>query len=219
MSTVSIQAIQNIIDDYITAADGEIQVLEAGCGSSTYFNLPDKVKISGIDISQQELSKNSILREKILGDIQTYSTNKQYDIVICWTVLEHLETPGKALSNLLSWTKPNGLIIIDVPNVFSLKGLITKFTPYWFHKWAYKNIFQSKTIPFPTYLRLAISPNSLLEFFRGNQIRHQSFSSIAVNKIPYNYFYGFSLAIIRLLTFGIYHPELSEFYLVIKKTT
>lgn len=214
----NIQAIQNLIDAYIAAAGAEIQVLEAGCGSTSYFSFPDAAKISGIDISPQALSGNLILHERILGDIQTYSTNKQYDIVVCWTVLEHLASPDKALANLLSWTKPGGLIIIDVPNVFSLKGLITKFTPHWFHKWAYKSVFRSRAVPFPTYLRLAISPGALLKFFSGQRITHQGYSTISLARKPYNYLYGIALLIIRVLTLGIWHPELSEFYIAVKKS-
>lgn len=221
MSNIHLQIVQSIIDDYIDGNGAGIHILDAGCGSSVYFdryfNFPDTVRISGIDTSQEALAKNNTVHEKILGDIQTYSTDRRYDIVICWDVLEHLENPKKALSNLLAWTKQNGILIIRVPNIFSLKGLLTKFTPYWFHKWICKNIFRFRVMPNPTYLRFFISPKSLLNYFAQNTIEYESFATMSLSGC-YNYFYGFIIVVIKLLTLGKYHPEFAEYYLVVRNT-
>ena len=218
MPSIHLQVIQSIIDNYIAAKNGEIHVLDVGCGSSTRFKFPHAVKITGIDISCEQLLRNTVLAERILGDIQTYSTDKRYDIVICWTVLEHIKNLRKALSNLLTWTKQNGIIIIDVPNVFSLKGLITKFTPYWFHRWAHKNIFHGTGTRFYTYLRFSISPNSLVNYFSGNEIEYKGFAAVTLSKHYLCRVFFIALKILKVLTLGKYHPELSEFYLVIRKT-
>src|SRR5437588_4454211 len=121
-----------------------IKVLEAGCGSYSYINMPENTScyVVGIDISEEQLRKNSVIHEKIIGDIETYQfSSSEFDLIVCWWVLEHLPHPEKALNNFLKCIKENGLIVLAVPNVISIKGLVTKYTPFWFHKWVYRSFF------------------------------------------------------------------------------
>ncbi len=46
-----------------------------------------------------------------------------YDAVVCSEVLEHLLMPGAAVSEITRVTKPNGCVLITVPNLFSLDAL------------------------------------------------------------------------------------------------
>ncbi len=46
--------------------------------------------------------------------------------------------PARAALNQLEWTRPGGLLVIGVPNLWSLRGLITKLTPFWFHRLVYR---------------------------------------------------------------------------------
>src|SRR5579862_6866063 len=78
-----------------------LKVLEAGCGSSSHVRLPGTVHAVGIDISAEQLAKNTAVQEKILGDIQQYRLPRgEFDVTVCWMVLEHLSNPGDALLNL-----------------------------------------------------------------------------------------------------------------------
>ena len=109
-----------ITQNFISQKD--VRVLEAGCGSYTELKLPSTYKLIGIDISQQQLDRNKILSEKICGDIQTYPLEPQsYDMVISWYVLEHVERPLKALQNFNNASKKNGLIVLALPNIWSVK--------------------------------------------------------------------------------------------------
>src|SRR5215475_14175326 len=141
-----------------------IRVLEAGCGSASQIKFTAQVHAVGIDIEADELEKNAAVQEKILGDIQDYPLPKEdFDVVVCWMVLEHLSRPKDALANLFRTAKPGGIVILGFPNLASIKGLVTKFTPFWFHKVFYQ-LMHYESRHFPTYLRTSILP--------GTQIRY-----------------------------------------------
>ena len=211
-----IENIQDIIDRYCLDVSKPC-VLEAGCGSSSHFRFPETATLCGIDISEEQLSKNKILTEKIHEDLQTYSTTKRYDMVICWNVLEHLRNPEKALDNLLTWTKDDGIIIISVPNVLSVKGLITKFTPLWFHRLVYKYVFRyTKNKPFYAYMKLSMTPKSILKKCNDHIIEYHNYQKTLLRK-PYKYFYEFTIVLLKKLSFGKIHGDLSQFTVVIRK--
>jgi len=50
-----------------------IKLLEAGGGSASHIRFNAELHAVGIDISSEELEKNTSVHEKILGDIQEYS--------------------------------------------------------------------------------------------------------------------------------------------------
>jgi 2-polyprenyl-3-methyl-5-hydroxy-6-metoxy-1,4-benzoquinol methylase len=146
-----------------------IKVLEAGCGSASHFCFMSVKKIVGIDISQEELDRNTVIQEKILGNIETYSfPKKEYDVVVCWDVLEHLSKPGDALRNLFCTVKPEGLIILGFPNLISFKGILTKVTPYWLHRYILNTILGIDSLPVPTYLRFAMHPIKVIKLAEEN---------------------------------------------------
>jgi ubiquinone/menaquinone biosynthesis C-methylase UbiE len=145
-----------------------LRVLEAGCGSASNLRLPDQVWLVGVDISEKQLARNTVLQEKIVGDIQRYEfPPDSFDAIICWDVLEHLPQPELALRQFARAIKPGGLVILKMPNVLSLKGLITKFLPHTIHVLVYRYIYGDKnagkndTVPFRTYLRFSISAGAI----------------------------------------------------------
>jgi len=145
-----------------------IKLLEAGCGSASHVKFNPAVHAVGIDISREQLNRNTVVQEKILGDLQEYPLPKaEYDVAVCWMVLEHLRQPKAALFNLFHTVKPQGLLILGIPNLFSFKGMVTKFTPYWFHVLFYR-IMKAKSRPFPTYLRMSILPKKLVHLAEKN---------------------------------------------------
>ena len=122
----------------------EIKVLEARCGARSPIKFEVEHYIVGIDISSKQIERNKVIKEGIIGDIQTYPLkHSEYDVIICQDVLEHLPNPDLVLENFKNAIKPKGLIVIGIPNVLSLKGLITKYTPTIFHVIAYKYIYRN----------------------------------------------------------------------------
>jgi SAM-dependent methyltransferase len=145
-----------------------LRVLEAGCGSATHFQFGPQAIVTGIDISPTQLARNTLVQERIAGDIQRYPLPAEaFDVIVCWEVLEHLPRPEDALDRFRLALRPGGMLVLAIPNVRSVKGLITKYTPHWFHVWAYRLLFNrpraefDATGPFPTYARNTIAPERL----------------------------------------------------------
>jgi 2-polyprenyl-3-methyl-5-hydroxy-6-metoxy-1,4-benzoquinol methylase len=164
--------LQRLIDEY-RGTRGTIRLLEAGCGSMSKVRFGDDVRIVGIDISEKQLERNENLDERILADIQTHSlSERSFDMIICWDVLEHLDNPNKALGNFLRAAKPGGLIVLAFPNLFSLKGIVTKLTPHFVHVWYYRRLLKvpdagmQDTPPFVTPFKLTATYPAIRRFAR-----------------------------------------------------
>jgi SAM-dependent methyltransferase len=203
-----------------------LTVLEAGCGSACHIRIPKDAHIVGIDVSEAQLQRNSLLSERILGDIQCYDFEPEhFDLIICWDVLEHLARPDLAIQKLASAVKKGGMLILKAPNVLSLKGFITKYSPQWVHSMYYKCIMHRKLInigdigPFPTYLRLSMTPNSiskiasamglsviLLDLLDGDLNRQSKIAHYVYKCLNY---------CVKLISCGLFKD--SEFVMVLQK--
>jgi SAM-dependent methyltransferase len=53
------------------------------------------------------------------------------DVVTLWHVLEHLDAPGPALSEIRAWLRPGGGVLVGVPNLASLQAELGG--ERWFH--------------------------------------------------------------------------------------
>lgn len=161
--TEGLEKLQTFLDRELLIRPS-LRVLEAGCGSATWLNFGKGVQLAGIDISEEQLKRNTIVQEKIIGDIQQYEfPNESFDAIVCYNVLEHLLNPELAIERFSRAIRPGGFIILGLPNVLSMKGLITKYTPHTLHVLAYRYIWGDKnagkndTPPFRAYLRHCIS--------------------------------------------------------------
>jgi len=169
--------LQNFLDRALANRE-DITILEAGCGSASHFQFKQRARITGIDVSEKQLQRNNCLFKAILGDVQYYDfAPETFDVIICWAVLEHLPRPELALNKFKRAVKKDGYIVLQTPNIFSLKGLMTKFTPLRFHTWYYKNLFGRKKAgqddvgPFKTYLRRTIAPDQIRKFAAQNGLQ------------------------------------------------
>ena len=224
--------LQQILDEYLGGADS-VHLLEAGCGSTSKVRLGANVSVTGIDISPLQLERNEALNEKILGDLQTYQFPKNcFDIIICWDVLEHLDKPDKALDQFFSSVKPGGLIILAYPNLYSLKGIITKLTPHVFHVWYYHYLLhrpdagKNDTAPFVTFLRLRATYPVIRKMARANHA-HEIFlalrESLSMRYVRQNFpFFDLSMNVIsavsRTLSLGNIDLSRSDCIQVFKST-
>jgi hypothetical protein len=85
-------------------------------------------------------------------------------------VIEHVPDVEAALSGFCSSLKPGGLILIGAPNPKSLSGVVTKFSPHWFHVWFYRHVRGDKKAglpgqaPFPTCFHPLVTLSNLEAF-------------------------------------------------------
>ncbi|MGH8427255.1 MAG: class I SAM-dependent methyltransferase [Gammaproteobacteria bacterium] len=119
-----------------------IRVPEAGRGSFTHIRIPHSKYVTLLDISPEQLERNTYADEKILGDLEDEHalTLQKYDLIVCFNVLEHLRYPERAFSNLAQSLAYAGLLVIGCPNLLSVKGLTTRFMPHGFHVWYYRSM-------------------------------------------------------------------------------
>ncbi len=155
--------IARVVDDS-QRGKSDLVLLEAGCGSASYFRFANVRHRVGIDIDPDQLQRNTVLDEKILGDLQTLPLPPdRFDIVVCWDVLEHVSRPRQALLNMFNCLKPGGVVVLGFPNLRSFKGLATKLTPYWCHQLFY-SWMKYTSRHFPTYLRFQLLPGRVIRY-------------------------------------------------------
>lgn len=140
--------------------DRTVRILEAGGGSYTLIRIDRPQHITVVDLSPEQLERNDYADEKILGDLHDEGLLREtYDLIVCWDVLEHLSDPALAVRNMARHLSDGGLLVIGCPNLYSIKGLVTRFTPHWFHVLYYRVVRREKQagqpghVPFPTFLR------------------------------------------------------------------
>ncbi len=223
--------VQALVDKKI-AEGRQMRVLEAGAGSRSHIQVGDNSYIVGIDISQEQLDRNTELNEKIHGDLETYPLPpSSFDIIFCWDVVEHLKHPEKALQNFVRTIRPGGLIVLGAPVVTSLKGTITKYTPHWVHVAIYRHLLGAKTAgkpgygPFPTYLRYSITPPALERFARKNDLtvehlqvyEEQMQIKFRKNHRAFDLIYRVAGPPLKVLSFGKIDPSITDFIMVLRK--
>jgi len=228
--TPEIETVQAIVD--AAAPRGrQRRVLEAGCGSLSHLTLHGD-RVTGIDISKEQLARNAALAEKIHGDLERYPLPAAaYDLVISWDVLEHLPAPERALENLARALAPGGLMILALPNRDSIKGLVTRLTPHAFHVWAYRQLWgveragEGDRAPFRTFLRPATSARAIREFADRHGLVTRSaiaYESLMQQKLRRDHrladlAFGLAGVLVRGASFGRVDPIPSDLLFVLER--
>ncbi len=155
------------------AARDRLAIYEAGGGSTSFLplSLMRRAHVTVVDIDADQIRNNHYAQEKILGDIQTYRFKPgSFDLVICYNVIEHLADTESALLGFCDSLKQDGLLLIGAPNPKSLSGVVTKYTPHWFHVWYYRyvrgdrNAGKPGEAPFPTFFNPLVTLSKLEAF-------------------------------------------------------
>ncbi len=216
MSVIAGSGLTEIVEDLASSRSGEFTILEAGCGRLSHWEYPAGTAVTGLDISQDQLDRNERVQKKFLGDVQTWETGRQWNVVASVYVLEHIDDPRRAVTNMLSWTRPGGLLVLAVPNALSLKGLVTKFTPFGFHGWFYRNIYRRPHAIFPTVMDWSITPANLRRQLAGHAIVLERFDTETLSRV-FNIPYQFLVGLLRVVTLGRWKAGNSNYLLVVRK--
>jgi SAM-dependent methyltransferase len=119
--------------------DGVLKILAAEAG--TRFVVRPPAYFVGVEPLQAERSLRHDADEYRTVDLERIELERaEYDLVLCCNVLEHARRPLAVLSLLRDSLRPGGLIVIMVPNVVSLKGIVTRLTPFAVHRWYYRRV-------------------------------------------------------------------------------
>jgi len=100
-------------------------ILDLACGAGYATPLFIGVGISsydGVDINETQLASASdtyALSDRInyhVGDICTFDSDKTFDIITCYGIIEHVENYESAIKNFYSLLNPGGALLISSPN-------------------------------------------------------------------------------------------------------
>jgi SAM-dependent methyltransferase len=151
----------------------KLSIYEAGGGSTSFLplNVLRRAHVTVVDIDEDQIRNNDYAQEAILGDVQVRRfAPGSFDLVICYNVIEHLPDVEAALSRFCESLKQGGLMFIGAPNPNSLSGVVTKYSPHWFHVWFYRHVRGEKQAgqpgepPFPTFFHPLVTLSNLEAF-------------------------------------------------------
>ena len=114
---------------------GEGKVLDVGCGCGGNLNTLQEQgwEVYGIEISELAAAH---ARNLVGGQIHTGTLesapfgHKMFDMIFMSHSLEHLPSPADALQRVHALLKDDGLLVVSVPNVYSLE--VRLFGWWWF---------------------------------------------------------------------------------------
>jgi SAM-dependent methyltransferase len=125
----------------------EDDVLEIG--SSTGYFLDDLRgyvnSVTGLEPSEAYREHANNIGIKTFNSLDDLS-EKRFDVIFLYYVLEHLRDPIGYMSSLAGWLKPGGRILLEVPNVDDVllsPYTIPNFAPFYWQKAHYYNFSHS----------------------------------------------------------------------------
>ena len=115
-----------------------LRVLDVGCGFATTSARIQQLgnEVTGIDSSLEiEKIAGARLSRVVVADVLAADLgDEQFDVIIFADVLEHLPWPVSAMKRYLRWLKPEGSVIVSLPNV----GLWSVRLSHLFGRWQYE---------------------------------------------------------------------------------
>lgn len=236
MAATTLERCNVFLDDYYQQKKlVPCKVIEAGGGSFSHFHLPPDAELFLLDISYEQLIRNEHSSYRIQGDVQRFPVRPgALGMAVCFNVIEHVEHPQSAVSEMVAALAPDGLLVLGCPERASLKGLVTRFTPIWFHRWYYKVVVGKKDRgeghfdAFETPFKPLVSAKRLTRFLQEQDMEilflrcydgAQEYDITGggwkqkMFAIPY---YGIGW-LGRLFSFGLWNPLSSDILLVARK--
>lgn len=95
-------------------------LLDVGCGTGDFLNV---CQLNGFDVAGVEpnLKAHSLAKEKLQADSDLVKDlfeleERKFDVITLWHVLEHVPNLDTYIEKLSALLKPNGILVIAVPN-------------------------------------------------------------------------------------------------------
>jgi len=115
---------------------GPGRVLDVGCGRGVLLQEFRRRgwEVQGTELSEQAASyaQQTLNIPVTIGSLETiHFPSNHFDAVTLWHVLEHVENPRALLTEINRILKPDGVLLVAVPNFDSLEARVSK--DKWFH--------------------------------------------------------------------------------------
>lgn len=119
------------------------KALDAGCGigHNTFLLEELRYEVTAIDVSDYAIQKlqTAVARlgkttpRFLTADLDRDSLPGQFDLIICWEVIEHTHEPENVIRKLYDALLPGGVLIITTPNAMGLSYLLLDHDPTHLH--------------------------------------------------------------------------------------
>jgi 2-polyprenyl-6-hydroxyphenyl methylase/3-demethylubiquinone-9 3-methyltransferase len=98
------------------------RVIELGCGPAGCFIFFTQHSLTAIDPLIDEYEQNIPFFRKsnyphtvfVSADIENLSLDKQFDVVLCFNVINHVSNIGQCLQNIKKLLSPKGILLLSV---------------------------------------------------------------------------------------------------------
>lgn len=131
-------------------------ILDAGCGSGHMSSLDFKSrskKVIGVDLCH-DLKANGSLHHAVSGTLESIPLQSgSIDLILCRYVAEHLSHPLGVLREFARVLREGGRIVLLTPNQWHYVSLISRFSPFGFHRWFNSLYGVAEEDTFPTFYR------------------------------------------------------------------
>lgn len=145
-------------DEALALIEPGMTVLDLGAGRGALPELNFKnsgARIWGADIDPVVGENPNLDRAFVTGVSElTGVPDAAVDLVLCCSVLEHVEQPEPLLREIRRVLKPGGRFFAKTPNRFHYMPLIASVTPTWFHRTYNRWRGREEVDTFPTRYRL-----------------------------------------------------------------
>ena len=169
-------------------------LIDVGCGAGFLLSVLRDYKLFGVDNNNLALKQSSKFAKVFLRDLnkKQLSINKQFDLVICHHVIEHVKSPQNLMNNIKKITKKNGYLIMGTPdfdcvmarvykNKFRLlhdKTHISLFSLDSMKRFIRDNGFKILDINFPYFETEYYNKNNLNKLLKKNSISPPFYGNI-----------------------------------------
>ena len=182
-------------------------ILEVGCGEGVTLKWLKQngycEKTFGLELFEgMRTTAEQNVDELTIGDAENiiYNYNdKEFDLILCLDVLEHMVDPWKFINNLETKLKPGGIIIASIPNVRNANLL-------------YKIIFKKSF----EYTKNGLLDKTHLRFFAKKEaIALLNTKMLDIDRVIYNPVSIKSrIGLFNLITLGIFRELLTTQFLL-----
>ena len=214
-----------LIENTINKLGDGLNILEAGCGRRWPLNLTVTYRLVGIEPDEQALR----IRMESRGDLDEFQAKTIHDaqfpshsfnVIYCSYVLEHVVDVRTVLEKFASWMKPNGLIILRIPDRRSVYGFLARTTPHWVHIAFRRYIIKAKKAgspgygPYPVVYESDMSLESIRSFCeKGGLSMTVTANGQYLEKTPW---LAPFVALISMASFGYLHWRHCDLAILIK---
>jgi len=129
-------------NDYILKLVAGPDVLDIGCSdhslriNSPYWlhgRLRNKFpSVAGVDLNNENIKKMQELgfENLTVASAEDFNLSAKFDTIVAGELIEHLSNPGLLFARCREHIKPNGILVISTPYVFSLLNVLYAFLKY-----------------------------------------------------------------------------------------